>query len=292
MAQVLDAREHLQGLGAHPAGVQGDDQLAGLGRGDPRLVAHAADAQAGDHERVPGRSQPAGRVRAAERAAEDRVVPVHGEPALVRERLRVAGHQVPELVRRELPVRPRVVGQLGQRDRAAQALVDARAPGKQRVAPGGARRVALPADLTARRAQRERPLHRAADRRPHDQAVPLVAGHQVLVPGADRDVRRVVALRRRVRHPAGLNGPGPGPVGALGVAQPPVGAPGRLAQPAGAQGHRALDVIPGVDVPVWPRDRPRPFLHPGDGLARREHLGPAQWFPGKLLPVSHPPAPA
>ena len=34
---------------------------------------------------------------AADRAAEHRVVPVHGEPALVRERLRVPGHQVSEL---------------------------------------------------------------------------------------------------------------------------------------------------------------------------------------------------
>src|SRR5208282_6204981 len=37
VTQVLDAREHLKRLRAHPAGVQGDDELAGLGRGNPRL---------------------------------------------------------------------------------------------------------------------------------------------------------------------------------------------------------------------------------------------------------------
>ena len=190
-------------------------------------VAHAPDAEARDHERVPPGHHPALRVLAADRAAEYRVVPVHREPALVRERLRMPGHQVPELVRREFPVWPRVVGQLGQRHRAAQAVVDARAPGQQRVRPRRADRVPLPADLAARRAQRQRPLHRAPYRRPHGQRVPLVAGHQVLVPGADGDVGGVVALRRRVGHPAGLDRPRPGPVGPLGLAQPPVGPPGR-----------------------------------------------------------------
>ena len=210
---------------------------------------------------------------AADRAAEHRVVPVHGEPAFVRERLRVPGHQVPELVRREFPVRPRVVGQLGQRHRAAQALVDARAPGQQRVRPRQAGRVPLPEHLAARRAQAERPLHRAPHRRPHGQRVPLVAGHQVLVPGADGDVRGVVAFGRRIGDPPGFDRTGPRAVGPLGLAQPPVGPPGRLAQAAGAQRHRALDVIPGVHVPVRPGDRPGPVLHPGDGLTGREHVG-------------------
>ena len=83
---------------------------------------------------------------------------------------------------------------------------------------------------------------------------------------------------------------GPRAVGALGLAQPPVGPPGRLAQSAGAQRHRALDVVPGVHVPVRPGDRPGPVLHPGDGLSGREHVGPLQRFPDDLLPVSHPPA--
>ena len=114
---------------------------------------------------------------------------------------RVPGHEVPELVRRQLPVRPRVVGQLGQRYRAAQALVDARAPGQQRVGPRPAGRVPLPEHLAARRAQAERPVHRAPHRRPHGQRVPLVAGHQVLVPGADGDVRRVMAFGGRIGDP-------------------------------------------------------------------------------------------
>ena len=169
-----------------------------------------------------------------------------------------------------------VVGQLGHLDRAAQALVDAGAAGKQRVGsrlPGG---VALPHHFAPRRAQAEHPVHRAADRRPHGQAVLLVAGHQVLMPGPDGDVRRVVAFRRPVGHPAAGKGPGPRPVGALRLPQPPVGPPSGLAEPAGAQGHRALDVIPHVDVAVRPGNRPGGLLQPRDRLPGREHLGPAQ----------------
>jgi len=55
MAKVLDAREDLERLRAHPAGVQGEHELAGFRRGHPGLVADAPDAQARDHETVPAR---------------------------------------------------------------------------------------------------------------------------------------------------------------------------------------------------------------------------------------------
>ena len=42
-------------------------------------------------------------------------------------------------------------------------------------------------------------------------AMPLVAGHQVLVPGADGDVRGVVAFGRRVGHPPGITDRGQEP---------------------------------------------------------------------------------
>src|SRR6185312_16852282 len=96
------------------------------------------------------------------------------------------------------------------------------------------------------------------------QRVPLVAGHQVLVPGADGDVRRVMAFGRRIGDPSGFDRTGPRAVGALALAQPLVGPPGWLAQSAGAQLHRALHVVPGVHMPVWPGDRPGPVLYPGD----------------------------
>ena len=229
MAQVRRGREHRRRLRAHPARIHGQHQLAGLGARHPRLIADAPYAEAGHHERVPARFQASGRVRAADRPAQHGVVPVHGEPALIRERLRVRVHQVCEPIRRELPVGLRVVGQLGQRDRAAQALVDARAAGQQRVGPRRPAGVALPRDLPARGAQREDPLDRPAHGRPHGQGVALIPGYQVLVPGPDGDVRGVVAFRRRVGHGAAAAGPRPRPVGPLRVPQPRVGPPGRPA---------------------------------------------------------------
>ena len=113
------------------------------------------------------RGEPLGAGAAAQRAAEHRVVPVHREPALVRERLRVTGEHVAELDRGELPVRLRLAGQLGERDRAAQPLQDAGAAGQQRELAGLAGRVALPGDLAARHLQAEHPVDRVAHRRPH-----------------------------------------------------------------------------------------------------------------------------
>ena len=75
--------------------------------------------------------------------------------------------RVAELVGGELPVRLRLAGQLGERDRAAQALQDARAAGQQRELAGHAGRVPLPGHLAARRLQAEHPPDRRADRRPH-----------------------------------------------------------------------------------------------------------------------------
>ena len=117
---------------------------------------------------------------------------------------RVAGDHVPELVGGELPVRLRLADVLGQRDRAAQALVDAGAAGQQRVAAGGPSRVPLPDDLAARRAQAEHERDRPAHHRPHRRGELLVAGDQQLVPDADRRVGDLVALRGGVGdHAAG-----------------------------------------------------------------------------------------
>ena len=146
------------------AGIERDRELAGLRDRHPRLVADAADAEARYHERVPAAGDPLGGGPAAQRAAEHRVVPVHREPALVRERLRVAGDDVAELVGGELPVRLRLPGEPGDRDRAAQPVQDARAPGQQRELAGLAGRVPLPGHLAARRLQAEHPARSPAGR--------------------------------------------------------------------------------------------------------------------------------
>jgi len=68
MAKVLDAREDLERLRAHPAGVQGEHELAGFRRGHPGLVADAPDAQARTTN-GPSTTPPGDRVRTAHRAA-------------------------------------------------------------------------------------------------------------------------------------------------------------------------------------------------------------------------------
>ena len=53
VAQVLDLVEQLQRAGVIADRVERERELAGLGAGDPGLVADAPDAEAGHHERVP-----------------------------------------------------------------------------------------------------------------------------------------------------------------------------------------------------------------------------------------------
>src|SRR5262249_16587449 len=94
--QELDLLEQFDGLVAVPDCVQGDRQLTGFGTRHPRLVADAAHAETGHYERVPAALEHPLSGRAAHRSAEHRVIPVHREPALVSERLAVAGHCMPE----------------------------------------------------------------------------------------------------------------------------------------------------------------------------------------------------
>ena len=162
MPQPADRGEQLARPVPLAAGVEGDRELARLRDRHPRLVADAADAEARHHERVPAAGDPLGGGPAAQGAAEHRVVPVHREPALVRERLRVPGDDVAELVGRELPVRLRLPGEPGDRDRAAQPVQDARAPGQQRERARPARGVPLPRHLAARRLQVEHPARSPA----------------------------------------------------------------------------------------------------------------------------------
>ena len=61
-----------------PHGVEGEHQLAGLGAGHPRLVADAADAEAGHHERVPAGGQP---LRGGARRAPRRRAPGSTSPS-------------------------------------------------------------------------------------------------------------------------------------------------------------------------------------------------------------------
>ena len=279
MPQPAHRGEHFAGSRMLAAGVKGKHELAGLGHRHPRLVADAPDAEAGHDERVPAEGEPLGARWPAQRAAEHRVVPVHREPALVGERVGVAGDHVAELAGGQLPVRPRLAGQAGQRYRAAQPVQDARTAGKQREAAWRAGTVAFPGHLAAPRLQVEHPLDRRLHRGPHPAGEPAVAGDQVLVPDAHREVGGVVALRRVVGHLAGeggtgtAGGPRPGAVGPLGLAQPLVGEARRNGESAGAERHRALHVVPRVHVAVRPGDRAVGPLCRGDGAGGLQDVG-------------------
>ena len=64
--------------------------------------------------------------RAAQRAAEHRVVPLHGPTVLADEQVGVVGDRVTELADGDLPLGLRVVEVVRQRQRAAQAVVCSR----------------------------------------------------------------------------------------------------------------------------------------------------------------------
>src|SRR5258708_12688399 len=146
-AQMLYLLEEVERAGAVTDRVERERELAGLGAGDPGLVADAPDTEPGHDERVPACRQALARRAAPQRPAEYRVVPVHREPALVGERLGVAGHRAPELAGGEFPVRLRLADVLGERDRAAQRLAHPAAARQQPLPAGGTTPAPPPSDL-------------------------------------------------------------------------------------------------------------------------------------------------
>src|SRR5258708_11140753 len=104
-AQMLYLLEEVERAGAVTDRVERERELAGLGAGDPGLVADAPDTEPGHDERVPACRQALARRAAPQRPAEYRGGPVHRDPALAVERLGVGGHRRPELAAAEFPVR-------------------------------------------------------------------------------------------------------------------------------------------------------------------------------------------
>ena len=100
-----------------------------------------------------------------------------------------------EAAERDLPVGTLVAEALGDRDRAAQAQVDARRAREQRAVVGV---VGTPRDLAGLALLVEREVDRGFDRRPELPEVRGVAGREVMVPCAGRDVARDVRVQRGV----------------------------------------------------------------------------------------------
>ena len=131
--QMVHGRELLVRARRVADRIQCHYQLAGFGAGHPRPVVDAADAETVHHEVVPPLVDARPRGSAAQRTAEHRVVPLHRPAVLGHERIRMLGDRVAKAADGHLPLRLRIVEVVGERERAPQAVVDARAPGQQRL---------------------------------------------------------------------------------------------------------------------------------------------------------------
>ena len=183
-----------------------------------------------------------------QRAAEHRVVPVHGEAGAVGEVVGALAQRRPEVGDRDLPVGLRLAADGGQRDAAAQRLEEARVAGQER---GVVRRPVGsqgPADRAAGQLHPGDQVQARPDRRPQRLHQLLVSGEQPAVPDADGEVAGVVALGRRCRLGAVAVLGGPRPVRSLPPGEPAVGRSGPVVPAAEVQGHRRLDGVPGVQL--------------------------------------------
>ena len=281
MRRCADVGQDPQRALAVAQGVEGERQLAGLGSGHPGVGAHAAHAEARDHEVVPAVVDQRPARGAADRAAQHRVVPVHREGALVQEQVAVLAQRVPEPAPRQLPLGLLVVEQLRQRHPGPQRVVDARGTGQQRLAVdrGGSAVSPLlgPGDPAERELHRHHVVQAPPDGGPQLPDEVRVAAHQPVVPGPDREVRRHVRLAAGVLHLPGDDLERPRAVLALLPERPAVRPLGLLDAPGGHQGHGGLDVVPDVGVLAGgPRDRAGGLLHRDDRGRRRGDLGRGQ----------------
>ncbi len=187
---------------------------------------------------------------------------------LRRERLGMPPQRVPEPTQRHLPARLRLVQVFGQGKGAAQAVVDAGTPRKQRLTGRNAGFAHRPVDFAPFALRAEHEVDRGAHHRPHPLREAIIAADQQVVPHANGRVGAEVGVRPRVLDPPVAHLQRPGPVGSLGSAQPRVGAFGLGQQPGRGHRHRRFDVVPRVHVAARePRHRTGCQLCRGDGLA-------------------------
>ncbi len=211
-----------------------------------------------------------GRV-AAQHATEDRVVPVHRPAVLVEEHVRPVRDGDGERAERQLPVGALVPEALGDGERALEAVVDARGPGEERTVVGV---VAPPRDLSGLALEVEGEVDRGFDRGPLRAQVGGVAGDQVVMPHAGRDVAGDVGVERRVLDLVAEVVRVPAAVGALLVREPLVRRTRLVVAPAEVEGHRRLDHVPRVGVTAGrPRDVAVGELDGRDGVDGLDEVG-------------------
>ncbi len=208
---------------------------------------------------------------AAQHAAEDGVVPVHRPAVLVEEHVGTVRDRDGERAERQLPVGTVVPEPLGDRERALQAVVDARRPGEQGAVVGV---VAAPRDLAGLALEVEGEVDRGLDRRPEPAQVRGVAGDEVVVPRAGRDVTGDVGVEGGILDVVAEVVRVPAAVGALHPGQPVVGGARLVVPSTEVEGHRGLDHVPRVGVAARdPGDVAVGQLDRRDGVDRLEQLG-------------------
>ncbi len=163
----------------------------------------------------------------AQRAAEDRVVPVHRVMRLLGERRGMDGDRVAQPAQCELPLGLRLVEHIRQRQRTPDAVENTRAAGQQRLGQRSGR-ATCPTDFATLELQIQDEVDGGAHRRPHRRRKASIAGDQHVVPDADRDVRAEVAVAVGVFDHARAQLDRPGPVRALLTATPVEGASRRI----------------------------------------------------------------
>ena len=279
MAELLGPAE--EGVGHLPVAHRqvGHGALTGLRDGDPRAVGDAADALALHEEGVLALVEALSAPVAEHDSPEHRVVPVH-RPAMLRgEGFGHVAHDVGELRGGDLPVGALVAEELGDGDRAAEAVADRAGAGEEGEAPRGAVGVSGPQDLATRGLEVEHEVDGLLDDRPHGLDEPLVVGEQPAVPHARGHVGthvgvELVLLHLRRAVVAGDVVLVPRAVVALQGGEPLIGAVGLAVAAPDVEGHGRLDVVPRVAVAAGePRDHPGGQLPLGDAVERGVKIG-------------------
>src|SRR5271170_2826812 len=260
LTQVLHRGELPQGRLPVAHRVECQHQFAGLCAGHPRSVVDTPDAQTVDDEIAPAVGDPVLCGAAAQRAAQDRVVPVHRVTRLLGERRGVVGDRVAQPAKRKLPLELWFVDQVGQGQCTANAVENARTPGQQRLGQR-ARRAARPTNFAALELQIQDEVDCGAHRRPHRGREGAVTGDQYVVPDTHRDVGAEVAVAVGVLDDPRTQLDRPRAIRPLLATRPIESASGRLNQARRSKGHRAFHMVPRVGVPtVRPRDLTRRLL--------------------------------
>ena len=174
---------------------------------------------------------------------------------------------------RQLPVRA-VLGQaFGDRHPAAEGVVDGGRAGEQCVALRPTGGVERPQDRAVRLLPAQDEVDALLNGRPQLAQELHVAGDQVVVPGARRQIGAHVRVEAGILDGVTLVVVEPAAVGELAAGQPAVGVDRLVHEAADGERHGGLDVVPRVAVAAdEPGDHPVAPLHLGDGVARGQDV--------------------